>query len=176
MKKGQIEIYKTDKDDKNIKIPNVEFNILDKDNKIVDKIITNENGYGISKKIPSGQYYLKEVKTNSKYILDRNIIKVNVEYDKVTKLNIENEKVKGKIKIIKTSSNDNPILNIKQGEYLSDVKFEIYNSNNKLVDTLITDSEGQAISKDLEIGRYRIIEKSTNKYYILNNNEFLLIL
>jgi len=87
-------------------------------------------------------------------------------------LNINNEKVKGKIKIIKTSSNDSPILNIKQGEFLEDVKFEIFNSNNELVDILITDKNGQAISKDIEIGRYKVVEKSTNKYYILNKNEF----
>ena len=48
----------------------------------------------------------------------------------------------------------------------------MFNSNNELVEVLITDELGQAISKSLEIGRYKIIEKSTNKYYILNKNEF----
>ena len=172
-KKGQLEIYKVDKNDKNIKIPNVEFEILDINNKkVVDKLITNEQGYAISKLLPIGKYYVKETRTDKKYVLNDEVLEVNIEYDKITSLNINNKKVKGKIKIIKTSSNDSPILNIKQGEFLEGVKFEIFNSNNELVDSLITDKNGQAISKELEIGRYKVIEKSTNKYYILNKNEF----
>lgn len=171
--KGQVEIYKTDKDDSNIKIPNVKFEILDSNNQVVDKVITNENGYAISKKLPIGKYFLKEVKTNSNYVLNDEIININIESNKVLKLKIENEKIKGKIQIVKTSSNDSPILGIKQGESLENVEFEIFNSNNQLVETLITDEVGKAISKELEIGRYIIKEKNTNRYYILNNNEFI---
>ena len=171
-KKGQIEIYKTDKEDKNIKIPNVEFEILNINNKVVDKLITNENGYAISKKLPIGEYYLKETKTNRKYILNEEVKKINIEYNKIFKLNIENKKKQGRIQIIKTSSNNSPILDIKQGDFLEGVEFQIFNFNNELVDTLITDKFGQAISKKLEIGRYKVIEKNTNKYYILNKNEF----
>jgi len=171
--KGQVEIYKTDKDDSNIKIPNVKFEIVDENNKLVDEIATNENGYVISKRLPVGKYYLKEVKTDSKYVLNEETIKINIEGNKILKLEIKNEKVKGKIQIIKTSSNDSPILDIKQGQVLEDVEFEIFNSNNELVDILITDDQGQAISKDLEIGRYKIKEKRTNEYYILNDNEFV---
>ena len=171
-KKGQIEIYKIDNDDPNIKIPNVEFEILDSANNVVDKLITNGQGYAISKKLPIGKYYLKEIKTNNKYLLNKEILNVNIEYDKVTSLNIKNEKAKGKIQIIKTSSNDSPVLNIKQGDVLEGVEFEVFNSKNELVDTLITDEFGEACSKDLEIGRYKVVEKNTNKYYILNRNEF----
>ena len=171
--KGQVEIYKTDKADSGIKIPNVEFEILDENNEVVDKITTNENGYAISKELPAGKYHLKEVKTNSNYVLNEDIIDINIDESKIVKLEIKNEKIKGKIQIIKTSSNDSPILDIKEGQILAGVEFEIFNSNNELVDTLITDEVGQAISKDLELGRYKVKEKSTNKYYILNRNEFV---
>ena len=171
--KGQVEIYKTDKEDSNIKIPNVEFEILDENNKLAEKIVTNENGYAISKRLPIGKYYLKEIKTNSKYVLNNNVIEISVERDKVVKVEIENERIKGKIKIIKTSSNDSPILGIKEGESLEGVEFEIFDSDNKLVETLITDESGKAISKDLEVGRYIVKEKNTNRYYILNDNEFI---
>ena len=171
-KKGQLEIYKTDNNNPDIKIPNVEFEILDTNNMIADKLITNEEGYAISKKLPIGKYYLKEIKTNNKYVLNQEIVKFNIEYNKVIRLDIKNEKAKGKIQIIKTSSNDSPILNIKQGDVLEGVEFEIFNSKNELVDTIITNEFGQAISKDLEIGRFKVIEKNTNKYYILNKNEF----
>lgn len=171
-KKGQLEIYKTDKDDTSVKIPNVEFEILDPNNKLVDKIITNENGYAISQRLPIGKYYLKEVKSNINYVLNEEIITFEIKENTVLKLNIENEKIKGKIKIIKTSSNYSPILNIQQGQTLEGVTFEIYNLNNELVDTLVTDNSGQAISKDLNVGRYKVKEKNTNKYYLINNNDF----
>lgn len=172
MKKGQVEIYKTEKGNNQVKIPNVEFEILDGNNNIVDRLITNSEGYAISKKIPVGKYYLKETKTNSKYLLNESLLKVNIEFNKIACLNIENEKIMGKIQIIKTSSKDSPILNINQGDALKEIEFQIYNHNNEYVDTIITDEYGKATSKELEIGRYKIIEKSTNKYYLLNNNEY----
>ena len=173
-KKGQIEIYKVDKENINIKIPNVEFEILDANENVVDKITTNKDGYGISKMLPIGKYYIKETKTNNRYVLTKDIIEVNVKYDKVVRLDIKNEKAKGNIQIIKTSSNDSPLIDKKQGDGLEGVEFEIYNSNNELVEVLVTDKSGQVISKDLEIGRYKIVENNTNKYYILNRNEFFI--
>lgn len=171
-KKGQIEVYKTDEENNQIKIQGVEFEVLDADGKVVDKIVTNKDGYAISKKLPIGEYTLKEIKTDEKYILNDEKIKVEVKYNENLSLHITNKKIKGKIQIIKISSKDSPILGIKQGEALSNVKFEIYNDKNELVDTLLTDENGQAISKDLEIGRYRIKEVSTLEHYLLNTNEF----
>jgi len=165
-KKGQIKVNKVDKDNNNIKIENVEFQILNKNNEVVDILTTNVEGVAVSKKLPIGEYYLKEIATNSKYVLDANKIQVTIEEDKITNIVAENEKKKGKIQIIKTSSNDSPILNIKKGEYLQNVEFEIFNESGTLVDVIVTDENGQGISKDLEIGRYKVKEKSTNKYYI----------
>ena len=165
--------YKVDKENKQIKIPNVEFEILNKEKEVVDKITTNEDGYAISKRIPIGEYYIKEVKTNAQYVLNEEIIKINIKDDIVLKLEIENEKKKGKIQILKSSSNDSPILNIKSGDVLEGVQFEIFDEKGKLVDTVITNENGQAISKDLQLGRYKVKEKSANKYYILNEHEFI---
>ncbi len=172
-KKGQLEVYKVDKENSNLKIPNVKFEILDESKTVVEIITTNENGYSISTYLPIGKYYLKEVETNKNYVLNDEIVSANVEENKITKLEIKNEKIKGKIKIVKTSLNNSPILNIKQGEVLEGVKFEIFDENNKLVDSLITDEKGEALSKELEIGRYKVKEKSTNKYYLLSNMEFV---
>lgn len=172
-KKGQVEIYKTDKENKDIKISDVEFVIFNKDNNIVDRIATNKEGYARSKRLPIGEYYLKETKTNDKYVLNEEIIKIEIKEDEVLSVNVENEKIKGRIQIIKSSSKDSPILNIKKGDYLSDVVFEIFNEKGELVDTVVTDGSGQALSKELEIGRYKVKEKTTNQYYILSTNELI---
>ena len=101
------------------------------------------------------------------------MIKVNVEEDVVSTLNITNKKKKGKVGIIKTSSKNSPIFNIKKGDFMQGVKFEIYDSSNNLVDTLVTDENGEVASKDLDIGRYKVIEVETGSNFILNKNEFI---
>lgn len=173
-KKGQIEVYKTDAEDNSIKIKGVVFEILNSNNNVVDKLITDNNGYAISKRIPIGTYYLKEVNTDEKYALNQDIKTVIIEDDEIVSLNITNVKKKGKIKIIKISSQDSPLLNIKKGDTISGVTFEIIDSENNVIDTLITNEQGEAISKDLEIGRYKIKEISTTNNFIMNSNEFFI--
>lgn len=173
-KKGQVEVFKTDEEDREIKLQNVEFEITDKNNNLLDKIVTNREGYAISKRLPIGDYYIKEVKTNKNYVLNNEIKLIQIEEDEIITLNLANRKQKGKINIIKTSSKDSPILEIKKGDTLPNVTFEIYDNKNNLVDTIITDEKGQAISKELEIGRYKIKEINTLKHYILNLNEFFI--
>ena len=173
-KKGQIEVYKTDAEDNSIKIKGVVFEILDYNNNFVDKLITDNNGHAISKKLPIGTYYLKEISTDNKYILNNDVKKIEIEEDKVLTLNITNVKKKGKIKIIKISSQDSPLLNIKRGDTISGVTFEITDNENNVIDTLITNEQGEAISKNLEIGRYKIKEISTTNNFIMNTNEFFI--
>lgn len=171
-KKGKIEIYKKDKDNQEIKIDNVEFNILNGENKIVENLKTNENGYAVSSLLPIGEYYLQEIKTDSKYILDNSKIKIKVKDNETEKLEVLNEKKKGIIKIIKISGEDSVFLNKYKGDKLSGVVFEIYNKNNELIEQVCTDENGEAVSKKLEVGLYRIKEKSTINGYILNKKDF----
>lgn len=171
-KKGRVEITKIDEENIEIKIPKVEFQIIDSNNNVVDKIITDNKGKALTKELPIGEYYLKETKTNPKYILNDEIIKLNIEEDKVLKLDIKNKKIKGKISILKLSSKDSDLLRILKGDKIEGVVFDIYNENSELVDTVVTDNNGEAISKPLEVGRYRVKEIKTKNGYLLNKNEF----
>ena len=54
----------------------------------------------------------------------------------------ENEKIKGKIKIVKTSKDYNKMTKAKAGSAIEGVKFEIYNSEDKLIETLVTNKNG----------------------------------
>lgn len=171
-KKGQVEVYKVDTEDKKIKLPGVEFAIFDNHQNKIDTLITDKNGHAISKHIPVGSYYLKEVKTNQKYILNDEPISIEIREKDITTMQFENQKKKGRISILKISSKDSPILPIKQGEALSNVSFEIYDMRNNLIETVKTNEQGEAISKWLEVGRYKIKEVSTLKYYLLNEKEY----
>ena len=167
-KKGQIKVIKQDKDDPNTKIEGVEFEILDDEGKLVGLLKTNELGEAISSKLPIGNYYIRETKTLENYILNTEEVHVMVEDEGVAEIIMENEKIKGYIQINKTSEDKNNILDAEAGSPIEGAKFNIYNSSNKIVDTLITDENGEAKSKRLEKGKYTVQEIETGKWYILD--------
>ena len=92
--------------------------------------------------------------------------------DIISKLNITNDRIKGQIKIIKTSEDDNFINNKKSGETIKDVEFEIYDSNHILVQKLVTSEDGIAITSMINKGIYYIKETKSGEWYLLNENEF----
>ena len=173
-KKGQIKVIKVDKDDNQIKIPNVEFNILDEEGNIVETIITNEQGEATTKRLPIDKnYILKETKTNEKYILSEETQTVTLTQDEIKEIIFENEKIKGTIQIKKVTAETSEITGIQGGMPLEGVTFEIYDYDGKLVDTISTNKEGTAISKKLEKGKYKVKEVATNEWYILDENYYV---
>ena len=184
-KKGQIKIIKRDKDDSTIKLEGVKFEIQDKDEKLVSILKTDENGEAILSNIPIGNYYIKETETLENYVLNEEKMQVIVNEDSVTEVVIENEKKRGQIQITKTSEYKNNIIDKEEGSPIEGVKFNIYNKANKIVDTIVTDENGVALSKKLEKGRYTVQEVETEKWYILDekiynveikeNNEIIML-
>ena len=172
-KKGQIKVIKIDSENNKIKLEGVKFEVQDKYGKVLETLITDKNGEATTSKYAVKDYenlYFKETETNSNYVLDEKIKEVKLEENQIKNVTFENKKIKGKIKIIKTSKDDNKITEEKAGTPLESVKFEIYNSKNDLVETVITDKNGVAITSNLEKGKYKIKEIETNKYYYLNQN------
>lgn len=172
-KKGQVEIYKVDKENNNIKLQGVEFNIIDKNKNVVDTLVTNKNGYAISKKLPIGKYILIETKTHNDYILNHEEIKLEIKSNEITTYNISNKRIKGKIKVKKTSKADNLIRNIKQNFPIEGVIFEIYNLKDEKIEEIKTDKEGIAISSYLSKGVYKIRETYSTDYYFLNEKQYI---
>ena len=176
LKKGQVKVVKVDKENNEIRIPNVVFEVQDDKGNVLEEIVTNENGEAQTKKYPIRDYQilqLHEIQTNELYNLNDEIVKVELSNNTITEIIIENEKIQGQIKIIKTSSEDNYISGEKAGSPIQNVKFEIYDYNNELVDTIVTDETGVAITKLLYKGEYIIKEVETAEEYILNDKEFL---
>ena len=171
-KKGNISILKVDKDNKDLVLEGVEFDLLDSTGKnVIKHVKTDKNGKVEIKNLDIGKYILKETKSQEKYeiSLEQNI---TIEWGKTLNITIENEKMKGKIKITKISEDNNLITGEVAGTPIANVKFEIYDDSGKLVDTLITKTDGIAISKDLVVGKYIIKEKETGEYYEINEKDF----
>ena len=171
--KGQIEVYKVDSENNEIKLEGVEFEVINSNNEVVETIVTDKGGYAITSRIPIGEYKLKEVKTDNMHILNENIIKVDVTTDIVSRLDITNDRIKGQIKVIKTSKDDNFINGKVAGSPIENVKFKVYDVNNNLVDELTTSADGIAITKLLDKGSYYIKEVESGEWYLLNENTFI---
>lgn len=171
-KKGQIEVVKVDGENNSIKLKEVEFEVLDSNDNVIEKIKTDENGIAKTSLLPIGTYFLKEISTDDKHILNDKKIETIVKEDVTTSVIVENERIKGQIKIIKTSEDKNNILNLEAGAPIEGAKFNIYNSDGKLVDQVITNEEGIAITKKLDKGEYMVQEIESGKWYILNDEKF----
>ena len=174
LKKGQIRIIKVDKEDHEVKLKNVTFEVLDDKDNVLEKITTDEQGEAVTKEYALKDYSrlrFKEVNTNEMYELNNEIKEVVLEENQIKDIIFENEKIKGKVKIIKTTAENSEITDLEKGSALQDVKFEIYNEKGEVVDSIKTDSEGIAISKDLEKGKYKVKEVETNKWYLLDKTE-----
>ena len=79
------------------------------------------------------------MKQKDSYVLNNEKIKASVKFNETNEITIENEKIKGKIQINKLSEDKNNILETEVGSPIEGVKFNIYDMENKLVDTIVTD-------------------------------------
>lgn len=171
VKKGQIKVIKLDKDDNEIKLQGVKFEVYDEENNLVQTLITNENGEATTERLRINKtYYIKEVETNESYKLNEEVITVNLKENEIKEIVFKNEKKKGRIQVIKVDRENKEIC-------IPDVTFEIYNSKNEIVDTIVTDSNGLALTKFLPIDdEYTIKETVSNKEYVLDNERKTVLL
>ena len=166
-KKGNLKIYKVDKDNNEIKLEGVEFEVLDKDNNILEKIITDSNGEALTQKYALKDYdtlKIRESKTLTTYDLSTEIQTIKLEENQIKSITFTNEKKKGQIKVIKVDADNKEIK-------IPNVEFKVYDKNENIVDTLVTDTNGEATTKKLPIDQdYKIKETKTNEWYVLNND------
>ena len=176
LKKGQVKIIKVDAENNEIKIPGAKFEILDSNNNVLETVVTDENGEALTKKYPIRDYEtikIHEIETNQYYELDDEIKTITLQANTTKEIIFENEKIRGDIEITKISADDNEKTGEKKGTPLKGAIFEVYDENDMLVDTIVTDENGKAKSKLLEYGKYYVKEKSTGSdYYLLNTEKY----
>ena len=171
MKKGQIKVIKVDADNNEIKLEGVEFEVLDSNGNVLEKIITNENGEALTQRYPIRDFEkltLKEVKTGENYILNDKPQTIVLKENEIENVVFENEPIKGKVEITKVDKKDH-------SKVLKGAKFGLYNAKGELLETLVTDKDGKALSKELykSEGPYYLKELETGSvYYLLNEDTF----
>ena len=163
VKKAQIKVIKVDKDNNEVLLEGVTFDIVNEDGEIVDTIITGKDGTATTKRIPiTSEYEVIEKETNKKYKLTEETQKVKLEQDEIKNITFENEKRKGQLRIIKVDKDDNEVL-------LEGVTFNILDKDKNIVDTIVTDENGEATTKRLPCvdEEYTAVESETKKEYVL---------
>ena len=162
-KKGQIKVIKTDGETE-VPLEGVTFIVENSKGEIVDRIVTDENGEGTSKKLAiDEQYTVYEEKTKKGYILSNEKQVVELKENEITDLKFDNYKEKGKMKITKVSSDGNNIAGIEfkiTGTSLTGETFEaIYK----------TDENGEILIDEVLTGEYTIeeLKSELNSNYII---------
>lgn len=167
----------------------------------VHTFYTNKEGYLITpEKLPYGDYTLKEVQAPYGYVLDDTPIPFSITQENsstdtgvtVVKVKARDVAQKGVINITKTGEifssveENNGVYTPKYSVgNLKGAVFEIYAAEDittldgtvryeqgALVDTVTTDDDGVAKSKELYLGKYTVIEKTAPNGYVHNGTKY----
>lgn len=167
--------------------------------KMLDKFYTDENGIMMTYlKLEAGNYKLIEIDSPNGYLIDSNgldfTIGENTKYDytdygTIVTLYYKNKSIKGKIEIWKNGELfgiDNNLFNYNRRIVLEGIVYNIYADEdikssdgtiiyyqkNDLVGTITTDENGYAVSDELPLGKYRVVEVKANADYQIDNTEY----
>ena len=137
------------------------------DRLITDSLTTND--YGVATlRLVYGDYYVKEVKASSGYILDDSIHTISMKAEQSEQtftVEITNKRKPGQITI-------NKISDLNKDYFIGGAVFDLYDADDNLVlQDLTTNDEGVLFIDNLEWGKYKLIEKSSPDGFIIKNPE-----
>ena len=154
-------------------IPGVRFLIKDKNKNIVGEYTTDSDGYiELENDLEEGKYYAEEIQAAPGYIRDTQERTFRVKRGETTEIVWENTAQYGQIQVIKKSKDYNSINGLPAGTLLQGATFEIYDKAQNVVDTVVSNERGLAISKLLPLGRYTIKETKAPNYYGVSGETF----
>ncbi|HFK9699761.1 TPA: SpaA isopeptide-forming pilin-related protein [Bacillus pacificus] len=162
--KGNLQIKKVDENDENIVLKDAKFDVIDKDNNVVATVTTNEKGIAEVKDLPFGDYFVKEISAPEGYIKVDTPKKVTIDNTNIIEFVMKNTKKveNGQFKLLKKDS--------ESGQLLPGAKFDVIDKDGNVVETIITDGKGEALSKQLPVGTYTLKEVEAPKGYELSSS------
>lgn len=161
--KASLEFTKSDLTT-GVGIKDTKIEIYTEDDKLIYTGITDKDGKITINDLFTGKFYIIEKEASTGYKLsDEKVYFEILENGEVVKANMTNEKIEGTLEFTKVDiSNDSPLPN---------TTIEIYDENDNLVYSGITDETGKIIIESLEYGKYYILEKNAPDGYLINQEK-----
>lgn len=141
-----------------------------------DKEITVTNGKIKVDNLTTGIYYLQEKSAPQGFLVDDTIYTITLNAGDSASQTVSNKEPTGKITVVKESENKDRIIGAKfnvvaDGKIISAAGKVLYNSGD-VVDTLTTDKQGTAVTKNLPLGNYIVYETQAPTGYLLNPERY----
>ena len=162
---GNIRVVK--EGENNEFLPNAEITLYDLDGNELKTLVTSENGEVTFENIPYGEYKIKETKAPEGYNLSKEVLKVRINGEETGLIyeagKITNTKIKADIKINKLDQDENKVVG---------AEFTLYNNNDEVIGTTVTNEDGIAVFEDVVYGDYYIKETKIPEGYIGTDEKF----
>lgn len=141
-----------------------------------DKEVTVTNGKIKVDNLTTGIYYLQEKSAPQGFLVDDTIYTITLNAGDSASQTVSNKEPTGKITVVKESENKDRIIGAKfnvvaDGKIISAAGKVLYNSGD-VVDTLTTDKQGTAVTKNLPLGNYIVYETQAPTGYLLNTERY----
>ncbi|HDX9611559.1 TPA: collagen binding domain-containing protein [Bacillus toyonensis] len=163
-KDGTVSIHKIDAEDSNKGLKGAEFEVRNSANEVVAKLKTDENGFSVPQTLAPGTYKVFETVTPEGYQKLKEPVEVTLQAGETKAIEIKNTMQKGQIELKKIDSEN--------GEKpLANAEFDIV-KDGVVVEHIVTDKDGKAISKPLVPGKYILKETKAPEGYQLKEKEF----
>jgi len=154
-------------------IYNVEFMVFDSNNRVVGVFYTDNMGIiDFSAILAPGRYTIRETRPAPGF--SRDDVPRTVEFiaGRVTEIVWYNVPIAGQLQIRKISGDDNQHNGLPAGTPLAGAIFEIFEARTgNLVDRIVSNDRGMAVSRPLPLGRYIAREVAAPAFYMINPQE-----
>ena len=163
-KDGTVLIHKIDAEDSNKGLKGAEFEVRNNENEVVAKLKTDENGFSVPQTLAPGTYKIYETVAPEGYQKLTIPVEVTLQAGETKTIEIKNTLQKGQIELKKVDSEN--------GEKpLANAEFDLV-KDGVVVEHIITDKDGKAISKPLAPGKYILKETKAPEGYQLKETKF----
>ncbi|PFJ81229.1 adhesin [Bacillus cereus] len=163
-KEGTVAIHKIDAEDPNKELTGAEFEVRNSEDKVVAVLKTGEKGFSAPQTLTPGTYKIYEKVAPEGYQKLTSPVEVTLQAGETKTIEIKNTMQKGQIELKKIDSENG-------GKALANAEFDIV-KDGVVVEHIITDKDGKAISKPLAPGKYILKETKAPEGYQLKAKEF----